>query len=151
MARQARAHREIDVRYAFKRAKDKTTPDRSYVWIRKLNIYGLHYTVIVDPDLELEGSCETSTLEIRIKEYAYRRMLDTLVHEIVHAMLDASGMGWAMRQRLRMSLKQWQAFEEDFIVRPLTPVLLTTLENAEWLRLPRLPTRRGRKRHRSKS
>lgn len=151
-ARQARANREIDVRYAFKRVKGTTQRDRSYVWIPELWICGQKYVVLIDPDLELEGSCEYCTAEIRIKLLpSYRRMCDTLLHEIIHAFLDACGMGWQIRQRLKMTKAQWQAFEEDFIVRPMTPALLTTLEGVGWLTLPKLPTRPGRKRHRSKS
>jgi hypothetical protein len=148
-ARSVRANREIDVRYAFKRVKGKKQPDRSWVWIPRLKVCGQVYRVVVDPDLELEGSCEYITGEIRLREMpATRRMLDTLVHEIIHAILDACGMGWQIRQRLKMTQAQWRAFEEDFIVRPMTPALLVTLEEAGWLALPKLPTRRAGKRHR---
>jgi hypothetical protein len=137
--------RDIDVRFAFKKVRDIDAPDRSYK-IGKIDCAGQLWTIIVDPDLELEGACEYSTNTIRLFEQAPERMLDALVHECLHAIFDNYGIGWQIRQRLKMTKGQWRAFEEDFVVRPLAPALLATFRRAGWLKLPRLIKRRRTRR-----
>lgn len=133
--------REIDVRFAFKKTKDIDAPDRSYK-VGKIDVAGQWWTIIVDPDLELEGACEYSTNTIRLFEQAPERMLDALVHECLHSIIDNYGIGWQIRQRLKMTKEQWRAFEEDFIVRPLAPAFLATFRRAGWFRPPRLVKKR---------
>lgn len=100
------------------------------------DICGQTYDFVIDPKLTLEGECDFDTNTIRLSPKAFWRMVDTFLHEALHAMIDGSGMGWAMRRRLKMSKAQWHNFEEDFIVRPMTPALLSFLKNARMLRVP---------------
>lgn len=101
-----------------------------------VEISGQVYAVYIDPNLKIDGECNYTDNEIRIKPQAFWRMVDTYLHEMIHGLLDASGAGWQIRSRLKMSLKEWREFEEDFIVRPMTPALLATLKNAGMLRAP---------------
>lgn len=110
----------------------------------RIDICGQEYDVIVDPDLKIDGECSYYENVLRLSPMAFWRMMDTLLHEALHALIDASGMGWAMRQRLKMSKAQWRAFEEDFIVRPMTPALLATLKNAGMLRVPTFLRKRAK-------
>lgn len=110
----------------------------------RVDICGQVYDVIVDPDLKIDGECDYAQNVIRVSPQAFWRMVDTLLHEALHALIDASGLGWQMRQRLKMSKAQWRAFEEDFIVRPMTPALLATLKNAGMLRAPAFLRKRAK-------
>lgn len=110
----------------------------------RVDICGQDYDIIVDPDLKIDGECSYSENVIRVSPQAYWRMIDTYLHELLHALIDASGLGWQMRQRLKMTKAQWRAFEEDFIVRPMTPALLATLKNGGLLRAPAFLRKRAK-------
>lgn len=112
--------------------------------VARVDICGQDYDIIVDPDLKIDGECSYSENVIRVSPQAYWRMVDTYLHELLHALIDASGLGWQMRQRLKMTKAQWRAFEEDFIVRPMTPALLATLKNGGMLRAPSFLRKRAK-------
>lgn len=96
-----------------------------------VDVCGQEYEIVVDPNLKIDGECSFSENIIRIKPgMAFWRSMDTILHELLHAIFDASGLGWTMRQRLKMSKAEWHKFEEDFIIRPMTPALLSTLKSA---------------------
>ena len=110
----------------------------------RVDVCGQDYDVLIDPELKIDGECSYSENVIRVSPQAYWRMVDTYLHELLHALIDASGLGWQMRQRLKMTKAQWRAFEEDFIVRPMTPSLLATLKNGGLLRAPAFLRKRAK-------
>ena len=110
----------------------------------RVDVCGQVYDIIVDPKLKLDGEASFEDGQIVLKPSAYWRMVDTLLHELLHGLIDASGLGWQMRRRLKMSLAQWREFEETFIVRPMTPALLATLKSAGMLRVPTFLRRRAK-------
>ena len=110
----------------------------------RVDICGQEFDVVIDPDLEIDGLCEHSECRIKLSPRAFWRMVDTYLHELLHGLIDTSGLGWAMRRRLKMSKAEWHAFEEDFIVRPMTPALLATLKNAGMLRVPAFLRKRAK-------
>lgn len=110
----------------------------------RVDICGQLYDVVIDPDLKIDGECSFSENVIRLSPQAFWRMVDTYLHELLHGLIDGSGLGWQMRKRLKMSKAQWHAFEEDFIVRPMTPALLATLKNAGMLQIPAFLRKRAK-------
>ena len=109
-----------------------------------VDLVGQRFRIVLDPKLKIDGEIVFEDAIIRLRPMAHGRMKDTFLHELVHGMIENSGMGWAIRRHLRMTKAKWHEFEETFIVRLLTPVLLSTLERAGWLRLPRFSTGRNR-------
>lgn len=110
----------------------------------RVDICGQLYDVVIDPDLKTEGLCDFDATTISLSPKAFWRMVDTYLHELLHGLIDGSGMGWQMRRRLKMTKAQWHEFEETFIVRPMTPALLATLKNAGMLRLPTFLRKRSK-------
>lgn len=106
-----------------------------------IDVCGQRYAIEIYTVLESQGECDYEAATIRLRRQAPDRMADTLIHEVLHAILDAAGIGWTMRGRFKLSKRAYDKFEEDF-VRMMTPALLSTLRNAGWLRLPRHPSRR---------
>lgn len=94
--------------------------------------------------MKIDGLCDFDSNTITLSPRGYWRMVDTYLHELLHGLIDGSGLGWQMRKRLKMSKAEWHAFEEDFIVRPMTPALLATLKNAGMLRLPAFLRKRSK-------
>lgn len=119
-----------------------------------VDVCGQRYLVKVDPVYDarkLEGACTFTDNQIEVLEQALDRMHDTLLHEIIHAANDASGLKWALMNAFpNLSLKERRAIDE-MICRFLAPALLGTLRGAGWLKLPEWPPRRlpKTKRHRS--
>ncbi len=106
---------------------------------------GHRFVVWVDPSLKIEGHCDPETGEIVLRPQAADRMAETLVHEVLHGVIDASGLGWLLRRRFKMTAAQLEEFEED-VIRVLSPALFSALRGAGWLRLPTL-LRRARHRN----
>jgi hypothetical protein len=127
-----------------------TPPSPSAISLGLIDACGHRFEAFEDPELKIQGECdyEAGTIRVAPKENT-DRVLDSVVHEALHALIDSSGLGWSMRRRLGMSEREWRHFEEDFIVRPMAPALLSTLRSAPWLLrwmlLPRKPTRKARK------
>lgn len=110
----------------------------------RVDICGQVYDVVIDPEMKGHGECDFDRNLISLSPKAFWVMVDTYLHELLHGLIDASGLGWQMRKRLKMSKAQWHVFEEDFIVRPMTPALLATLKNAGMLRAPTFLRKRAK-------
>lgn len=86
------------------------------------------------------GDCthDTGIVRVRFAETTY--MQDTLLHEVTHAVWDASGLKALLRSKWGKVLSDTQLveLEEDVIVGQ-TPGLLATLNQAGWLTLPLPP------------
>lgn len=113
---------------------------------------GQVFRVVEDNDMHPEGMCIPQENLIKLRTIAsdgdpiaYWRLVDSWLHETLHGLIETSGMGWAIRRHLKMTKKVYEAFEEDFLVRLLTPALLSWLVTGGWLVLPPLP---GKPRHR---
>lgn len=106
--------------------------------VGEIEFSGHRFVVWVDPKLKIEGLCDFASGEIVLRPQVADRMAETLMHEVLHATIDASGLGWLLRRRFRMSESQRDAFEED-VIRVLSPALFASLRGAGWLRFPRLP------------
>ncbi len=107
-----------------------------------VNICGQRYRIRVDTAYDpkkIEGSCEWSNNLIELMVQAEDRMHDTLIHEIVHAITDASGLKWAIANRFRKLTKKDRADLDEMLCRLLSPALLGALRDAGWLKLPRKP------------
>jgi hypothetical protein len=101
--------------------------------VGELNVCGLVYRVFVasaDESAELtgddDGACATASGEIFVRaSLSPSRKRDTLVHEIAHAYLEASG----LREFLKTKVKgDYDAFEESFI-RLLVPSFLRFVDD----------------------
>ena len=70
-----------------------------------------------DDHTDLLGRCEHRTLDIDIDpDQAPGQMADTLLHELLHALTDVTGLA-----------NEWDEDREEAVVRRLSPVLLDTL------------------------
>lgn len=81
---------------------------------------------------------EPSAIRVKFAESSF--MQDTLLHEITHAVWDASGLGRILRSKYGafLSDQQLEDLEEDIICLQ-TPGLIATLTQAGWLTLPAPP------------
>lgn len=70
------------------------------------------------------------------------KLHETLVHELLHAIHETSGINQAILDVLNLDHKTGDRFEE-LITRLLSPVLIDTLRRNGWLTLPRIPTGRS--------
>jgi Zn-dependent peptidase ImmA (M78 family) len=97
-----------------------------------VQICGLEYQLVVAtaaevPELlENEGwtSCVTNTIYVRAN-MPPTRLRDTVVHELLHAFLEASGVGSFLSDRVQ---GDYDAFEE-VLVRLLTPMILRLVDD----------------------
>ncbi len=136
-------------------------PKRPTPWC-ELDVCGQRYRVLLS---EAEGCAELGddegvTLGERTEIYIQRglsasRKEDTLIHELIHALLDASGAGHSLCEHLGLSEDRWREFEEK-LARLMAPAMLATFRGAGWLEIPaqpkeslapaaRLAAKRGRK------
>lgn len=109
-----------------------------------IEIAGQRYDVVARKEIDdegTEGMCHHTENLIEVAEQAEDRMADTLLHEVMHAALEASGHRHVIRTKHRLTREEWHALEED-VIRALAPTLLSTLRRVGWLRLPKL-SRRG--------
>jgi len=101
--------------------------------VGELNVCGLVYRVFVasvdessDLSAEEDGVCVASSGQILVRaSLSPSRKRDTLVHEIAHAFLEASGIREFMRTRVK---GDYDAFEEAFI-RLLVPSFLRFVDD----------------------
>lgn len=101
--------------------------------VRKLSICGLEYRVVFASSEEVPAlenndgytSCESNTIYLR-SDLPRSRMRDTLVHEICHAFLEASGLG----SFCETSLKDKSAYDdfEETLIRVAVPQLLRLVQ-----------------------
>jgi hypothetical protein len=104
---------------------------------KPIDICGQDFQVWVDPKFPIEGECDHSTGTITLQPQAPARMAETLIHEALHAMIEACGLKWLLRERFKLSASAMAKLDEDMI-RVLAPALHSTLRRAGWLRLPTL-------------
>lgn len=114
-----------------------------------VDVCGQRYRVLVDPDYandKLEGACTWADNVIELLLQAEDRMHDALIHEIVHAITDASGLKWTIAATFGKKLNaKDRAKLDEMLCRFLAPALLSTLRNAGWLKLPRKARHRREK------
>lgn len=130
-------------------AKRKVKP---IVWCKPL-VSAQRYDVVIashetcphlDESDEAATAWEDTTIAIR-ESLSDERKIDCLAHELfVHALLEATGLGRHFREKLDLTEKQWDDFEEECLARQFAPALLALLKTNGWLTLPKLPTRRTR-------
>lgn len=122
-----------------------------------LKICGLEYRVVYassDEVPELAGKegltvCSTNTIYVRANLPACRAR-DALVHEVMHAFFEASGIGSFLSDRVR---GDYDKFEETFIRLIVQPVLRLVEENGRSLiEVPTAPLAKtsGKGKHRGK-
>lgn len=100
-----------------------------------IEICGLKYRVLFrneDTDPGMKGNwgyfnAETQTITLH-PDNLETRALDTLVHEIMHAIFDAQGIETYLSTQLKKGCKVKEA--EEQIIRLLTPALITSLRSA---------------------
>lgn len=96
------------------------------------------WTVIVDPTLEDEGETVYEKLLIRIRPQEYMRMCVTLLHEMVHACMDSSGLNSAWAE---LGMVKPEGVEES-VAHVLTPSLAHALISSGMVKFPPLPSAR---------
>ena len=114
-------------------------------WARKVDVCGQRYDVKVDDAYDSrkwEGACTWSDNLIEILVQAEDRMHDALIHELVHAINDASGLKWEIANRFKKKLSlQDRRDLDELMCRHLAPAILQVFRNAGWLKLPKWPPR----------
>jgi hypothetical protein len=112
------------------------------------------YRVVIDNEMPEYGLCESDLNVIRIRTMyterkiqrpiAQRRVMNTLVHELLHAVWDAHAIDWAIQDAFKITPTEWGKFEERVMNRMLTPAIVAAFLSAGWLPppswLPELPT-----------
>jgi hypothetical protein len=101
---------------------------------QRLSICGLEYRVVyassddVPELIENDGhtSCSTNTIYIRTNLSSSRKR-DTLLHEILHAFLEASGIDHFLGHALKGDPKEYERFEET-LIRLVVPSILRLVE-----------------------
>ncbi len=131
------------------RRPKKTTKSDELVgrkpWIKEIDICGQRYRIMIDPEWspkKNEAQCCEADNQIDVLEQAEDRMHDSLIHETLHAMTDASGLRWKIATTFKLTLAERRHLDE-MICRALAPAILSSFRSAGWLRLP------GKPRHRS--
>lgn len=111
-----------------------------------LEICGQRYEVWVDREyhpLKLEGACTWTENRIDVLEQSYDRMLDTLIHEVLHAMTDASALKWTIHELFpKLSLQERRRLDEAFC-RFAAPAMLSCFRSAGMLNPPAWPPSDG--------
>lgn len=109
--------------------------------LKKLEICGQTYSIfsVKKGDVKGMGTAEGMTdvlkNEIYLKQKLLKnpcRFLDTLVHEILHAIFDASGLGFWLKRKMKVRGNAWIRAQEE-LIRFQTPALVSTLKNAGFL------------------
>lgn len=102
--------------------------------VRRLSICGLEYRVVFASAVEVpaladnEGWTSTETNTIYLDASVPRtRLRDALVHEVLHAVLEASGLGSLLATALKQSSQAYEDFEET-LVRLAVPHVLRLIE-----------------------
>jgi hypothetical protein len=101
-------------------------------------IGGQRYEVVEDNEMSEYGLCEFELNRIKIRVLVSGKgknrarlapgiILDTLVHEFMHASIDAHNIGGEARSRFKLSKKTWTTLEEDVFLRLGVPAVLPCL------------------------
>ena len=95
-----------------------------------------------DEDLPEEAITHTEATTIAVRDtISDSRKEDCLIHEVViHAIMEASGIGRILKEKYAFKDKEWDDFEED-LARLYSPAILSTLKTNGWLKLPKIPVR----------
>lgn len=103
--------------------------------VKRLTICGLEYRVVyATPDevpelADNEGICRASVNTIYLRRNAPpSRMRDALLHEVLHAFLEASGVGAYLSQSFKGSTEEFESHEET-LIRLVVPSLLRLVED----------------------
>lgn len=116
-----------------------------------IDVCGMSVRILVDDEMKEYGVFfpTLATIKIRTREndgaekgipFSRDFVKDTLIHELTHAVIYYGGLAGQMRNRLKMKRKrEWDDFEEDFLVGALTPLIVATLGGAGMLVFPSLP------------
>lgn len=103
--------------------------------VTKLTVCGLTYRVVfatadeVHHLEESEGFASLSTNTIYVREGMPKsRTRDALVHEIMHAFLEATGLGSFLKDNFRGSEEAFSNFEET-LIRLTVPALIRLIED----------------------
>lgn len=103
--------------------------------VRKLTICGLTYRVVYATADEVhhledtDGYCSMATNTIYVRSGMPKtRTRDALVHELMHAFFEASGVGSFMKDNFRGDEEAFDKFEETFI-RLTVPSLLRLVDD----------------------
>lgn len=128
--------------------KPKATELHGTVLWCEIDVFGQRYQVWVDREFhpsKPEGLCTWTHNRIDILEQSIDRMHDTLVHEIIHAQNDASGMKWTIAQLFpKLTVKQRRQLDE-LLCRFGAPAMLSIFRSLGWLHLPTWPPAPERK------
>lgn len=107
--------------------------------IPPVDICGHEVRVVVDDEMAEHGlaMAEDGLLKVKAKidgeDVSFWWLFDSVFHELFHLAFKLSGAAYTMRRRLKMTPKEFHEFEEDFLVRPMTPALMSALKNAGFL------------------
>ncbi len=93
------------------------------------------WNVVIDSTLEDEGETLYEKLLIRIKPQAYARMCVTVLHEMVHACMDSTGLASAWEE---LGVVKPAGLEES-VAHVLTPSLAQALVSSGMVTFPALP------------
>lgn len=100
-----------------------------------LNVCGMTYRVMLASSIERpaleesEGECDADEGVIYLRASLARnrtRLRDTLIHELVHAFVDATGLAYVLKGKLKES-RDWEDVEET-IARVATPHIVQLVE-----------------------
>jgi len=101
----------------------------------KVQVCGLDYSIKVSNGDETpalkgnEGITDYATCTIFLSDtLPETRALDTLVHEIIHAIFEASGADNYLKTKWRKGIKGAEV--EEHLIRLLTPALITSFRSA---------------------
>lgn len=108
---------------------------------KNVNICGIKYTLYFSnseetPELKNNDACTISGIaHIYIQEdLPKERLNDILLHEVLHAILEDSGLLYWLQHATGKKGKKLFQFEEQ-LIRSLTPHLMTTLQELNLWRL----------------
>lgn len=103
--------------------------------LKKIVICGQRYSIFSVKKGEVKGMGRAEGMTIVSKNVIYikerllknpDRFMDTLIHEILHALFDASGLGFWLKEKYQFTEEGWFKFQEK-VIRFQTPALLSTL------------------------
>jgi hypothetical protein len=117
--------------------------------LRRVEVCGLDFKVMAaddtfEPMSGASGLCDAGQAEIYIRKGdAPTVQIDTLFHELMHACIDATGLGVRIEAASEALGDESGAFLEELIVGTLSPALKAAIKSAGW-REPRTVAKRPR-------
>lgn len=130
-----------------KRAGKRPELKGTVPWLKDLDVCGQRYVAKVDPVYDhrkLEGACTWSDNLLEVLEQAEDRMLDALIHELTHAINEASGLRSAIAAMFP-KMKQAELKKLDEIMCRMQAPAWLRLWRSLGFRLPRKPRHRSKK------